>query len=204
MSDLDLARRVMAGDQSASEALFADYFPRLYRFARLRLGGNDDGAEEVVQSTLIRAVRKLHTYRGEAALFTWLCTICRHEIGLWLERKGRTPEVSLTEDVPRLRMALDAASLGSGDPESEAGRCELSALVQLTLAELPERYGKVLEWKYIQELSVAEIANRLGVGYKATESLLTRARDAFRDAFALVIGEWPVQPTQGTTRSEGL
>lgn len=61
---------MLAGDEGASEALFADYFPRLYRFARLRLGGDDEGAEEVVQSTLIRAVRKLHTYRGEAALFT--------------------------------------------------------------------------------------------------------------------------------------
>ena len=77
MSDLDLARRILAGDESASEAFFADYFPRLYRFARRRLEGDEQAVEDVVQSTLIRAVRKLHTYRGEAALFTWLCTLCR-------------------------------------------------------------------------------------------------------------------------------
>jgi RNA polymerase sigma-70 factor, ECF subfamily len=79
MSDIDLARRVLAGDESACEAFFADYFPRLYRFAHIRLGGDDQGAEEVVQTTLIRAVRKLDTYRGEAALFTWLCTLCRRD-----------------------------------------------------------------------------------------------------------------------------
>jgi RNA polymerase sigma-70 factor (ECF subfamily) len=91
-------------------------------------------------------------------------------------------------------MAFDAAaSLASTDPESEAGRRELSRLVQLTLDHLPGRYGQVLEWKYIQGLSVDEIAQRLGVGYKAAESLLTRARGAFRDAFALVAGAWPVQ-----------
>jgi len=205
MTDLDLARRVLAGDESASETFFADYFPRLYRFARIRLGGKEQGAEEVVQSTLIRAVRKLHTYRGEAALFTWLCTICRREIGLWLQHAGRVAEVPLADELPRLRTALDAAaSLARSDPESEASRRELSQLVQLTLVELPERYGRVLEWKYIQELSVDEIANRLGVGYKATESLLTRARQAFRDAFAVVVGDWPIDRARGTTGSEGL
>ena len=202
-SDLDLARRIVAGNESASEEFFAEYFPRLYRFARIRLGGDDQAAEEVVQSTLIRAVRKLHTFRGEAALFTWLCTLCRREIGVWLERKGRSPEVSLVEDHPSARMAFDAAaSLASADPESEASRREISRLVQGTLDHLPGRYGQVLEWKYVQGLSVDEIAERLGVGYKAAESLLTRARGAFRDAFALVAGTWPLQPAGGPAASE--
>ncbi len=205
MNDIDLARRVLAGDESASEALFADYFPRLYRFAHIRLGGDDQGAEEVVQTTLIRAVRKLHTYRGEAALFTWLCTLCRREIGAWLQRQGRAAEVSFAEDFPAVKMALEAAaSVASVDPESEAGRRELSRLVQLTLDQLPGRYGQVLEWKYIQELSVDEIASRLGIGYKAAESLLTRARHAFRDAFAVVGGAWPTYAARCHTGSEGL
>ena len=204
MNDLALARLIVAGDESASEEFFAEYFPRLYRFARIRLGGDDQAAEEVVQSTLIRAVRKLHTFRGEAALFTWLCTLCRREIGEWLERQGRNPEVSLIEDRPAARLALDAAaSLASADPENEASRRELSRLVQVTLDHLPGRYGQVLEWKYIQGLSVDEIAARLGVGYKAAESQLTRARGAFRDAFAIVAGAWPVQPARGPAAPEG-
>lgn len=198
MSDLDLVRRVLAGDESASESFFDEYFPRLYRFARIRLGDDDQAAEEVVQSTLILAVRKLHTFRGEAALFTWLCTLCRREIGAWLERTGRLAEVALVEDHPAARTALSAAaSLANVDPESEASRRELSRLVQLTLEHLPGRYGQVLEWKYIQELSVDEIALRLNVGYKAAESLLTRSREAFRDAFAVVAGAWSVLPADG-------
>jgi RNA polymerase sigma-70 factor (ECF subfamily) len=204
MNDIDLARRVIAGDESASEAFFADYFPRLYRFARSRLGGDDRGAEEVVQTTLIRAVRKLHTYRGEAALFTWLCTLCRREIGAWVRRTGRAAEVSFADDLPEVRVALDAAArIASADPESEAARQELSRLVQLTLDQLPGRYGHVLEWKYIQELSVDEIASRLGIGYKAAESLLTRARHAFREAFAMTGSTWPAYTGRGTAGSEG-
>jgi RNA polymerase sigma-70 factor, ECF subfamily len=55
--------------------------------------------------------------------------------------------------------------------------------VQAILDRLPARYGDALEWKYVEGLSVMEIAERLGVGAKAAESLLTRARTAFRDAY---------------------
>jgi RNA polymerase sigma-70 factor (ECF subfamily) len=174
MDDINLARRVVAGDEAASERFFAEYFPRLYRFASSRLRGDEQAAEEVVQATLIRAVRKLPTYRGDAPLFTWLCTLCRREISAWLQRTGRVAEVSLTEDREET----------GDDPELQARRGELSRLVRATLDRLPRRYGQVLEWKYIHELSVDEIAHRLGVGYKAAESLLTRARHAFHETFA--------------------
>ena len=60
--------------------------------------------------------------------------------------------------------------------------------MQVTLDHLPGRYGDALEWRYIQELTVEDIAARLGLGYKATESLLSRARAAFRDGFAAIGG----------------
>jgi RNA polymerase sigma-70 factor (ECF subfamily) len=202
LSDLALARRLLAGEEAAFEEFFADYFPRLYRFARARLAGDEDAAEEVVQSALIRAVAKLHTYRGEAAMFTWLCTLCRREIATWLERTGRTPEVALMDDHPETRAALDAlAAAARDDPETELRRRELSRLVQVTLDHLPDHYGDALEWKYIQELTVDEIADRLGLGYKAAESLLTRARQAFRDGFSFAAGAWPPQRASWNTRS---
>lgn len=187
MSDLDLARRVMSGDEAASHVFFDEYFPRLFRFARARLRGNEAAAEEVVQATLVLAIRKLHTFRGEAALFTWLCTLCRREVVAWLERTGATGEVPLREDERTARLALDAAAaVARADPEDAAARSEVSRLVQATLDQLPLQYGQVLEWKYLHGESVDEIAQRLGTGYTAAESLLARARRAFRDAFALV------------------
>jgi RNA polymerase sigma-70 factor (ECF subfamily) len=183
MTDLALARRLLAGDEAAFEEFFAVYFPRLYRFARGRLSGNDDAAEEVVQAALIRALDKLHTYRGEAALFTWLCTLCRREIAGWYERLGRRAEVSSLDADLEARAALDVLA-SADDPELALRRQELSHLVQVTLDHLPGRYADALEWKYIEELSVGEIARKLDVGYKAAESLLTRARQAFREGFA--------------------
>ena len=185
--DVDLARRLRAGEESAFDFFFAEYFPRVYRFARTRLGGDEDAAEEVAQITLTKALAKIGTYRGEAALFTWLCAFCRHEIDRWFARTGRRVSVSLSDDSPETRALLDAISALSGeDPEQEYRRGELARLVHDTLDHLPGRYGETLVWKYLEGRSVEEIGTRLGVGYKAAESLLTRARQAFREAFVLI------------------
>jgi RNA polymerase sigma-70 factor (ECF subfamily) len=204
MSDVALARRVLAGDEAAFDEFFGRYFQRLYRFALPRLHGNEDAAEEVVQRVLIRAIEKLDSYKGEAALLTWLCTLCRRETARWHEREGRLREVSFFDDRPEIRTALDMlATMDAGDPEASLRRRELSELVQLTLDHLPGCYGDILEWKYIQGLSVDEIANRLGVGYKAAESLLTRARAAFREGFSFVTGDWPARKVTKLASSEG-
>ena len=183
--DQDLARRLRNGDESAFEEFFAEYFPRVYRFARVRLTGDDDAAEEVAQTTLSRALDKISTYRGEAALFVWLCSFCRHEITAWSERSGKAPQVSLSDDSAETRAILDAlAALSADDPEREYERRELSRLVHVALDHLPGKYKEALVCRYLEGASVDEIGRRLNLGYKAAESLLTRARQAFREGFA--------------------
>src|SRR4249920_3446778 len=84
----ELVRRMLAGDEAAFDEFFSRHFPRLFRFAQMRVG-SADLAEDVAQATLTTACRKLHTWRGEAALFTWLATICRREIAHAMRRSGR-------------------------------------------------------------------------------------------------------------------
>jgi RNA polymerase sigma-70 factor (ECF subfamily) len=182
--DRVLVCRILAGDERAFDAFFAEYFPALYRFALSRLGHDEDAAEEIAQATLCHAMTKLDTFRGEAALFTWLCTLCRHEIWRLASRVGRRGrQVELNEESKEI---LDSTGLFhgvGGDTALALDRAELSRLVHAALDALPERYGSVLEWKYLDDVPVKEIASRLGVGPKAAESLLTRAREAFREAF---------------------
>jgi RNA polymerase sigma-70 factor (ECF subfamily) len=186
--DRFLVGRMLRGDENAFAEFFEANFGALFRFALPRLGGDAQAAEEVVQATLCRAVRKLSTFRGEAALLTWLCTFCRHEISAHLEREGkRPPMVEWIDDVPEVAAALDSLA-AAARPEAALQRGETARLVQLILDRLPARYGDALEWKYIDGLSVAEIAERLGIGPKAAESTLTRAREAFRDAFSAAHG----------------
>src|SRR5262245_23890982 len=139
---------MLAGEERAFEEFFDGHFPALYRFALARVGHDPDAAEEVAQATLCKAIGKLHTYRGEAALLTWLCTFCRHEVAAWHARTGRGPAtVALVEDEREIAAALD--SLG---PEDVLRRDETVRLVHVTLDRLPPRYADALEWKYVDGL----------------------------------------------------
>jgi DNA-directed RNA polymerase specialized sigma24 family protein len=69
-SDIERVRRMLAGDEEAFEQFFADAYPALYRFALVRLAFDRDAAAEVPQATVCKAIGKLHTFRGEAALLT--------------------------------------------------------------------------------------------------------------------------------------
>ena len=184
-SERELVRRMLGGDGLAFDEFFADYFPRLFRFAVLRLR-DPDAAEDIVQTSLIAGVRHLSSWRGEATLFTWLCTICRREIGAWEKRTSRRVIVPLAEDDPGLRAALESIGAAAEAPDAGLARADTGRIVQLVLDHLPPRYSRALEWKYLEDLSVDDIAARLACTPKAAESLLTRAREAFRDAFAAV------------------
>ena len=73
-------------------------------------------------------------------------------------------------------------------PDLAYERKELGLAVRIALDHLPLHYVAALEWKYMSGLAVKEIAGRLAMTPKATESLLTRARQAFRDAFTELAG----------------
>jgi RNA polymerase sigma-70 factor (ECF subfamily) len=191
VDDKALTRRLLAGDEPAFEEFFAAYFPRLFRFALPRVGGDEDAAEEATQAALVKGIEKLHTYRGEAALFTWLCAICRNEIVAVQRRTHREPALTLVEDAPEIRAALEALASDAPGPDAALRHAELARLVRATLDCLPRHYAAALEWKYVHDLAVREIAARLGVAPKAAESLLARAREAFREGFAASTGGWP-------------
>ena len=185
----ELVSRMLSGDERAFAEFFDGYFPGLYRFALTRLAGDEDAAEEVVQATMGEAIRKIATYRGEAALFTWLCTFCRHEIAAFCRRAHRDQvSVGLTEDDPAIATALAALAAGETAQEGALERAETRRLVHVVLDGLPPRYAQALEWKYVDGSSVQEIADRLQTSVKAAESMLTRAREAFRRSFAVLAG----------------
>ena len=175
---------MLAGDQEAFDTFFNDYFPSLYRFALTRVRGNEDAAEEVAQSTLCKAIGKLQTYRGEAALFTWLCTFCRYELSAYFrKRRHEAPSLDLVEDRDEFRAALDSIGADLDDPSVQFDREELARLARVVLDQLSPSYSRALEWKYLEGISVKEIAERLQLSPKAAESILSRARVAFRDLF---------------------
>jgi len=189
-SETELIRGMLAGEERAFSAFFESYFPRVYRFALPRLGGDVEAAKEVVQTTMIKAIRSLAAYRGDAAMFTWICQICRRQIVDYLRAHRRQSErVVMIDDSPELQAVLESvAAPHESEPSYRYGRAETRQLIQSVLDRLPARYGDVLEWKYVEGRSVEEIGERLGVGHTAAQSMLARARTAFREALETVFG----------------
>lgn len=180
---------MLAGDEQAFEAFFDAYFARVYRFALPRLHGDVEAARDVVLSTLSKAMRKLAQFRGESGLFTWICQICRHEVVDHIRAERRSRHVVLIDDLPELRAAIESVEAPEQyDLVRSHGRAEVGRLVRAVLDHLPSSYGNALEWKYIEGESVEVIGERLGIGTTAAQSLLARARAAFREALEKVFG----------------
>ena len=165
---------MLAGDARAFDAFFASYARRLAAFAARRTAFPATSIEDLVQTTLIKAIRNLDRFRGEAALFTWLCEICRNELINMQRKAARRPE---HEDIDELVESEETDPLYALEMSSHR------SVIADTLNALPERYARALEWKYGDGFSVDEIARMLGLTTIAAQSLLARARVAFKQSW---------------------
>ena len=173
-----------AGDQRAFDEFFNSSARRLAAFAARRSGLDPDVIEDIVQNTLIKAIRNIASYRGEAALFTWLSEICRHELADLHRKTARRPfHDSLDDPDAAQRAAAQLLGLPQHEPTAQLDSWMLRGAVMRTLSVLPERYARALEAKYGDGLSVDEVARLLGLTATAAQSLLARARAAFQECW---------------------
>jgi RNA polymerase sigma-70 factor (ECF subfamily) len=179
-----LAEQLAALDQGAWARFVGEYGRPLLAFVACRFGCGGELAEEIVQMTFVRCVKSIKTFDpSKGALLPWLRAVAANE-GHTIaasRRGGQVAMSSLPEEVAtRLIEALDTAPL----PEDILERGDVRQAVRETLAALDARYSSALIMKYVDGMSVAEIASVDGGSEKAVESLLTRSRAAFKQAFA--------------------
>jgi RNA polymerase sigma-70 factor (ECF subfamily) len=179
--------RALAGDRDAVQALVETALEPLYRFCLYRVGRNSHLCEEVVQETLVRALRELQHYdpaRACANIFPWLTGLARNEIHRVLVREKNTVSLEtlwakMDQELLGLYARLDSERFDSGVLERE----ETAELVNATMSQLPVHYREALEAKYVTGKSVRDLAASWSLSEKAVESQLTRARKAFRATF---------------------
>ena len=186
LEDRKLVKQLLAGREQAFNQFFNENFARLYRFVIPRVSSDEETAREIVQTALSRALEKIHSYRGESALFTWLCVIARNEIVDWSRRNARyRGHIVLTEDFPEIQAAVNSIlAPPADDAHKHYQKYEMSRLIHVALDKLPPKYGDALEWKYIQGYSVKEIAAKMDLSPEAAQSLLARAKRAFQDIYS--------------------
>jgi RNA polymerase sigma-70 factor (ECF subfamily) len=204
-NDRVIAKRLLDGDEETFRDVFNTFFPRLYRYALARVGGNDDEARDIVQQTFCKAFERLDTYRGEASLYGWMCRICKNTlIDRARKRKIQYQHIVLSDGDDAIANIVEAIRAPENEqPDHELARLNLLQLIQSTLDYLPDHYGNILEWKYVEELSVNEIAEQLAIGPKAAESLLTRARNAFKEAIVTISDSADLLPNEPQPAGKG-
>jgi len=182
--------QALAGDADAIRKLADLALQELYPFCLYRVGNRRELCEEVVQETVLRAIDRLEEYdpqRASGDILRWLTGLARNEIHRILAREKNT--VPLEEMWARVDGELLEA-YARLDKEALSHevlhREETRQLVNATMSQLPPHYREALEHKYIRGKSVREMARMQSLSEKATESLLTRAREAFRAAFLTI------------------
>ena len=165
-------------DQAAFRVWYELALPRVYRYLLARCGGDTDLAEELTQQTFVEGIRQRASFDGRSDAVTWLCGIGRHKLVDHFRRSRR--------DTARQLRIVSEWSAG----ESQAwAQNELRSGVETALAKLSGEQRIVMVLRYLDQMPVREIASTIGRSEKATESLLSRARDAFRRAYGVQTDE---------------
>jgi RNA polymerase sigma-70 factor (ECF subfamily) len=183
----DVARGLRQGRVEAWTALYEAYAEPVWRAVARLLGSDCADVADVVQETFLAAARSAAGYDDRrGSLWWWLCGIARNHVALHYRKQGRLDRVKQAGDwlaACNGRMLRSLRGHETPPPEEALLAAELATLVRATLTELPEDYGLLLTAKYLDEVSVEDIAKQTRATPTAVRSKLARARQAFREAF---------------------
>ena len=166
--DVVLLTRAADGDAPSVRRLLDEVAPVVYGYLFARVGGDQASAEDLLQETLLEAVRSARSFRGDAALSTWLCAIARRRLARYYESERRAEAT---------RHGLRAVPPPEPDAEDTVERRDE---VVRALGRIPPSQRQVLVLKYLDGLAVEEIAAELDRTRVQVQSLLQRARDGLR------------------------
>lgn len=137
----------------------------------------EEEVEEILQDTFLSAFDSLPLYRGESSVSTWLISIARHEVADFYRKRYIRQAVEKTAPLFENMMSEIMS------PEFVMEKKKIERRFFATYRGLSRQYQDILSYRYELSMSVKEIAERMDLSFKATESLLYRARLAFREAY---------------------
>lgn len=171
-----IVREVLAGKKGAAGKLYREYAPAVRGYLMGRVERRED-VEELVQDTFVSAFDSLSLYRGEAKFKTWLISIARHEVADWYRKRYVRQAVEQT--APIFEEMLSQMST----PEWEMQKKKLKKRFYAAYKSLSKKQQDVISYRYELGMSVKEVAREMEMTFKATESLLYRARVAMKVAY---------------------
>lgn len=170
-----LVEEVIAGKKGSATKFYKLYSPKLRRYLNSKMPDTD--VEEILQDTFLSAFDSLSLYRGESSVSTWLISIARHEVADFYRKKYVRRVVEKTSPLFE-NMVSEMFT-----PEFVWEKRKVEKRFFDAYHNLSSQYQDVLSYRYELSMSVKEIAARMEISFKATESLLFRARLAFRESY---------------------
>jgi len=177
-----LVGRLVSRDEDAWRTFCGEYSADLLAFVQYGFGCSRERSEEIVQMAFVRCVRSIGTFDpARGRLFPWLKAVARNEAKSFLRDKQSGHTDLPLSTIPQhalesLADAIDQRPL----PDELLASTETRMLIRECLGELNTRFRQALIHKYVDGLRVAAIAADLNVSEKAAESILSRAREAFK------------------------
>jgi RNA polymerase sigma-70 factor (ECF subfamily) len=177
------------GDRAEFARLVETYYPMIYRVA-LRLTGNAQDAEDILQETFIKAYRHLDGFEERSSLSTWLYRIATNE-ALMLMRKQMPGQVSMDEPVQNEEGEQEPMDVVDWCclPEEEFMSAEAQAELDRAVARLPASLRAVFLLRDIEGLSTQETGEILSLSETAVKTRLSRARLRLRQELTHYFGE---------------
>ena len=172
MPDAAIVERVIRGDTALFELLMRRYNRLLFRLARGILR-DDDEARDVVQAAYVRAYTHLEQFRGPDGFRAWLARIAVNEA---LGRQRRAPTIVDSE-----QHAVALPDLAEPGPENEASSRDLLRILQAAIDRLPGEFRQVFVLRGVEQLSIAETAELLGIKPGTVKTRFHRARHMLRE-----------------------
>ena len=179
--EADLVTRAKAGDAGAFSDLVRQYDRRVYRMAK-QITQNDEDTEDVLQETFLKAYTHLDAFQGNSKFYTWLVRIAVNEALMKLRkrRSDRTTPLDEPIDTGEDEVVREIA-VWDENPEQQYTREELGSILDEAVQSLPELYRTVFILRDIEEMSIEETADTLGISISAVKSRLLRARLQLRE-----------------------
>src|SRR4051794_5456583 len=178
-SNLDLLKLAQTGDRNAFGQLISRHYQSCVKIAT-SIVRNRSEAEEKVQQAIWKSFEHLNQYLGEAEFFTWLIRIVVNECRMLLrERKrARFQYINSGQDGGEDRMAelLSRAT----DPECQALKTEMVSVLKTEIRHIPPIFRDVILLRDVNELSMLQVADHLGITVSAAKSRLLRGRNELR------------------------
>ena len=173
---MSLINRILAGDKQAMLELYKTFAPKIERYLFQKLPSKED-VEEILNDTFLEAIDSLQLLKKEENLQAWLYRIA-HNKTVDFYRKRKIKQVLLSQ-APFLEILAKEIH----QPEFQFEKNIIRDNIEKALHEISAPYREILQLHYEEHIPVKELAVKYNLSFKATESLLFRARKSFQKAY---------------------